>query len=401
MLDPAVVITTSALMSLVLLVLLGSLLRSGKQGVQEWFAANLCVVVALPMILLRGHISDVFSIVVANVLLALGAAAYYAGCARFLERNPHWPRMLTGVAAVGAAVVYWRYGVDSIPLRVFFTTLFSAVICLAVVLVLRQRPAGRSAYPYRATTLMAVIFGVCQLLRGLYFVTLDATPGMSMFTATGNVVLLIATGLMPVLSMCAMMMVHDALLADARDAANRDFLTGALSRKGFETLARAQISRASLLDQPLSLLIIDLDHFKRINDTLGHAAGDGVLRAFVGMAHAQLRQADALGRLGGEEFALLLPDTDVERAVSLAERLRGTAAAQAVMVGSAPCQYTLSGGLASWQSGETFDRLCARADKALYEAKRAGRNRICVDPAGEARQPGAGGGREALPAMAD
>jgi diguanylate cyclase (GGDEF)-like protein len=119
------------------------------------------------------------------------------------------------------------------------------------------------------------------------------------------------------------------------------------------------------------------------------------------MAHAQLRQADALGRLGGEEFALLLPDTDVERAVSLAERLRGTAAAQAVMVGSAPCQYTLSGGLASWQSGETFDRLCARADKALYEAKRAGRNRICVDPAGEARQPGAGGGREALPAMAD
>jgi PleD family two-component response regulator len=71
------------------------------------------------------------------------------------------------------------------------------------------------------------------------------------------------------------------------------------------------------------------------------------------------------------------------------------------MVGSAPCQYTLSGGLASWQSGETFDRLCARADKALYEAKRAGRNRICVDPAGEARQPGAGGGREALPAMAD
>ncbi|WP_162825892.1 GGDEF domain-containing protein, partial [Escherichia coli] len=80
------------------------------------------------------------------------------------------------------------------------------------------------------------------------------------------------------------LMVHDALLADARDAANRDFLTGALSRQGFEALARRHVGRVLRHARPLALLILDLDHFKRINDTLGHAAGDAVLRAFVQMA---------------------------------------------------------------------------------------------------------------------
>ncbi|MFX8067281.1 hypothetical protein ABTK78_19550, partial [Acinetobacter baumannii] len=92
---------TSALMSFVLLVLLGSLLRAGKPGVAEWFGANLAVVLALPMLLLRGTIPDALSVVVANVLLALAGAAYYAGCARFLGRRPHWPMLLAGVAAVG------------------------------------------------------------------------------------------------------------------------------------------------------------------------------------------------------------------------------------------------------------------------------------------------------------
>lgn len=100
MLDPGVAIATSALMSFVLLGLLGSLLRAGKPGIAEWFGANLAVVLALPLILLRGNIPDSLSVVVANVLLALGGAAYYAGCARFLGRRPQWPILLAGVAAV-------------------------------------------------------------------------------------------------------------------------------------------------------------------------------------------------------------------------------------------------------------------------------------------------------------
>ncbi len=380
MLDPGVAIATSALMSFVLLGLLGSLLRAGKAGIAEWFGANLAVVVALPLILLRGKIPDALSVVVANVLLALGGAAYYAGCARFLGRRPQWPILLAGVTAVGGAVIYWRYAVDSIPMRVFSTTLFSGAFCTALVwMLLRHSPAGRSTYPYRVTAIIAFVFGVCQLIRGVYFLTLHAASNPSMFATAGSVLLLVvAAAIMPILSMSAMLMVHDALLADARDAANRDFLTGALSRQGFEALARRHVGRVLRHARPLALLILDLDHFKRINDTLGHAAGDAVLRAFVQMAQAQLRPTDVLGRIGGEEFALLLPDTDSGNAMHLADRLRKAAAAHVVMAGAQSCRYSLSGGVAVWQPGESFDRLSARADRALYDAKHQGRDRICA-----------------------
>lgn len=386
MLDPGVAIATSALMSFVLLGLLGSLLRAGKPGIAEWFGANLAVVLALPLILLRGNIPDSLSVVVANVVLALGGAAYYAGCARFLGRRPQWPILLAGVAAVGVAVIYWRYAVDSIPMRVFSTTLFSAAFCTALVwMLLRHSPAGRPTYPYRVTAVIAFVFGACQLVRGIYFLTLDAASSPSMFATAGSVLLLVvAAAIMPILSMSAMLMVHDALLADARDAANRDFLTGALSRQGFEALARRHVGRVQRHAGPLALLILDLDHFKRINDTLGHAAGDAVLRAFVQMAQAQLRPTDVLGRIGGEEFALLLPDTDSSSAMHLAERLRKAAAAHVVTAGAQSCSYSISGGVAAWHPGESFDRLSARADRALYDAKHQGRNRICVADAGVA-----------------
>ncbi|MGM3277689.1 GGDEF domain-containing protein [Ralstonia sp. 24A2] len=380
MLDPGVAIATSALMSFVLLVLLGSLLRAGKPGVAEWFGANLAVVLALPMLLLRGTIPDELSVVAANVLLALGGAAYYAGCARFLGRRPHWPILLAGVAAVGVAVIYWRYAIDSIPMRVFSTTLFSAAFCTALAwMLVRHPPAGRPTYPYRVTAAIAFTFGACQLARGIYFLTLDTASSPSMFSTAGSVLLLvIAAAIMPILSMSAMLMMHDALLADAREAANRDFLTGALSRKGFETLARRYVDRLQMQAGTLSLLILDLDHFKRINDTLGHAGGDAVLRAFVQMAQAQSRPTDMLGRIGGEEFALLLPETSLDNAMHLAERLRKAAAAQMVAIGAQVHHYSLSGGVACWQAGESFDRLSVRADRALYDAKHQGRNRICA-----------------------
>ncbi|TKC86291.1 GGDEF domain-containing protein [Trinickia terrae] len=380
MLNPALAIVTSALMSLILTALLGSLLRSGMPGVSDWFASNLMMVVSLPLVLLRGQISDVLSVVVANQLMALAAVMYYAGCAHFLRRPVRWPVLIGALIALSAALVYWRYVVNSIPVRVLVTALFSTAMCIAVaVLVARHRPAGRSAYPYWATATMALAFGACQAARGVYFMTLDGTSNILMFASTWSVVLLaIAAAIMPTLSMAAMMMVHDALLSDARDAAERDFLTGALSRKGFEAAVQRLSGRALSQDVPLSLLIVDLDHFKAINDTFGHAGGDAVLREFVRCAGLQLRRGDVLGRMGGEEFAVLLAGAQPGDALQFAERLRCAVNAEPVTTGSGPCRYSISGGIATWQAGDTLDRVNVRADAALYEAKRSGRNRICV-----------------------
>lgn len=383
MLDPAVAIATSALMCMVLLVLLGSLLRSGMPGVPEWFAANLGMVIALPLILMRGRIPDALSVVAANILMSWSGVTYYAGCARFLRRPARWPELIASLVPLGVALVYWRYAHDSIPYRVLVTTLFTAGVCVATAhLVLRYRPGGRSAYPYWVTAVMALIFGLCQLARGIYFMTLDGVSNPQMFASPGSVILLVAgAAVMPTLSMSAMMMVHDALLADARDAANRDFLTGALSRKGFETIARSQLVDAGRQGLPVSLLIIDLDHFKSINDTFGHAGGDAVLREFVRATHMQLRRGDVFGRMGGEEFAVLLPATELDDAWRLAERLRHAVIGQPVTTTAGPCAYSVSGGLAGWRPGETLDRLSARADAALYDAKRSGRNRMCIHQA--------------------
>lgn len=376
-------------MSTVLLVLLGSLLRSGIPGVLEWFAANAGVAAGLPLILLRGRIPDSLSVIVANMLMALAAVTYYAGCARFLGRPVRWAVLTGSLLPLGIALVYWRYAIDSIPLRVLVTTLFTAAFCIAIaLLVLRYRPSGRPAYPYRVTAVMAFLFAACQFARGIYFMTLDGVSSPLMFASTGSVMLLVASAaIMPTLSMSAMMMVHDVLLADAREAANRDFLTGALSRKGFEAVARAQLAEAGRRGLPASLLIADLDHFKSINDTLGHAGGDAVLREFVRVTQLQLRRGDVLGRMGGEEFAVLLPATELDDARRFAERLRNAVFAQPVATATGPCSYSISGGLAGWRPGETLDHLSTKADAALYEAKRSGRNRVCVH--GEARSASA------------
>lgn len=368
-------------MCVVLLVLLGSLVPSGIPGVREWLAANAAMVVALSLILMRGRVSDILSIVVANLLTALAAVTYYAGCARFLGRPTRWPAWIASLVPLCGALVYWRYAVDSIPVRVLVTTAFSAVVCVAIaLLVLRHRPFGRSTYPYRVTAAMALMFAASQCARGLYFMTLTGASTPLMFASPGSVLTLVAgAAVLPTLSMAAMMMVHDVLLADAREAANRDFLTGALSRKGFEAVARAQLADAQRQGWPVSLLIVDLDHFKAINDTLGHAGGDTVLREFVRVTQSQLRRSDVLGRMGGEEFAVLLPATALDDARRLAERLRVAAGAHCVTTAAGPCRYSMSGGIAVWRAGETLDHLSMRADVALYEAKRSGRNKVCVD----------------------
>ncbi len=376
----SVALTTTGLLSLIMLVLLGSLLRSGVPGVRDWLRANAALALSLVLILLRGAIPDFFSVVLANMLVALAGATLYAGYARFLNRAVRWPWLIAVVIAVGVALGYWRYVIDSIPMRVLLICSVTSAACTAIaVTVARHRPTGRAAFLYHITAAVALLFAVCQALRGVYFMTLERESSPLMFTANGNVLLLaIGAAIMPVLSMCAMMMVHDAMLRDARDAVNHDFLTGALSRKGFEAIVRLQLTEADKNKIPLSLLIVDLDDFKLVNDTFGHAGGDRVLREFVHLTQANMRAGDALGRIGGEEFGILLPRTDLGEAQRITERLRERVLSHPVMTEFGVCTYSISGGLAVRLPGEIFDHLVKRADLALYDAKVSGRNRICV-----------------------
>jgi diguanylate cyclase (GGDEF)-like protein len=160
------------------------------------------------------------------------------------------------------------------------------------------------------------------------------------------------------------------------ELAIRDELTGVYNRRYLmETLAQER-SRAERLADAFSVCLIDIDHFKSVNDTLGHAAGDAVLKHFAALAPHGLRGIDTFGRFGGEEFLIVLPGTDRAGAIAAGERVRAAAAASAFPGLPAGRQLTITVGVATHAKGEDITALLARADQALYQGKHAGRNRV-------------------------
>lgn len=159
--------------------------------------------------------------------------------------------------------------------------------------------------------------------------------------------------------------------------ASTDPLTGISNRRYFIARAEQELRRARRFARPLTVMMLDLDHFKRVNDTHGHAAGDAVLRATVQAVNACLRNTDVIGRLGGEEFAVLMPETDLHAATEVASRLRQEIAALEVPFGGEVICCTVSIGVAMLQPQDgDIDAVLHRADQGLYLAKRDGRNRV-------------------------
>lgn len=170
------------------------------------------------------------------------------------------------------------------------------------------------------------------------------------------------------------------LHAQLEAMARTDTLTGLANRRAAMETCEIETKRVDRYGPPLSLALIDIDRFKQINDTHGHAAGDDCLRALGAMLIRETRSTDVAARYGGEEFVLLMPETDLPSAERMCERLRRATERLTVPAGSVSIKMTISVGLAQYGSGESLEALMARADAALYEAKANGRNRIVAAP---------------------
>lgn len=170
------------------------------------------------------------------------------------------------------------------------------------------------------------------------------------------------------------------LEARLRQMATTDGLTGALNRSGFLALSQTELDRRAETDRGMALMMLDVDHFKAINDRYGHAGGDLALQHLVGALGNRIRRGDLLGRLGGEEFAVLLPGVALPEAERLAERLVAHIAASPVTYGGRVIEMTVSIGLTmATGTDRSIERVIARADDALYRAKESGRNRVEKD----------------------
>jgi len=167
--------------------------------------------------------------------------------------------------------------------------------------------------------------------------------------------------------------------AELLKLASTDPLTGALNRREFTALADREARRSKRYDRPLSIIMFDLDHFKVLNDSFGHAAGDIALQRFTTICCNALRNIDIFGRWGGEEFVALLPETSADGAAVIAERLRKLVSETEIDFKGDTLKYTVSIGIAQFKVSEhTLEGPLGRADAAVYDAKKAGRNNIAI-----------------------
>ncbi|MCF8160929.1 MAG: GGDEF domain-containing protein [Polaromonas sp.] len=170
---------------------------------------------------------------------------------------------------------------------------------------------------------------------------------------------------------------NETLKAQLRDLATTDFLTGAANRRHFAASLATEVERNRRQPNPLSVIFLDVDRFKQVNDTFGHEAGDRILVGVAELIGRQLRKTDVFARYGGEEFAILLPQTKLDGALALAEKCR---LALQENTFSDVGQVTASFGVATFDGNETPDQFLKRVDQSLYDAKTSGRNRVVSEP---------------------
>jgi diguanylate cyclase (GGDEF)-like protein/PAS domain S-box-containing protein len=165
-----------------------------------------------------------------------------------------------------------------------------------------------------------------------------------------------------------------------RDLAVKDPLTGIYNRRHFFTAADEELARARRYGRPLSLAILDADHFKQVNDRYGHGAGDEVLKRLADGCGEAIRTSDLLARYGGEEFVILMPETELAAAIAVIDRLRGRVEEMQIETTAGIVPITVSAGVTTLQDGDDLKTMLQRADDALYSAKDAGRNRVSTAP---------------------
>ncbi|GAB3242624.1 GGDEF domain-containing protein [Chitinimonas naiadis] len=373
MTDPLVLLSITGLFSLLNLLTLGSLIRR-DESVRYFLVANGVLLLAIVGYCLRQAAPAFVSIVVANTLYFVANLLLVLGCRRYfgLPLYAGWWLLPWGLAST--LLSYYYYGEENYPFRVLIGSVFCALTCSCVGwTVLRHIPAGRPRYSYVFTGSLALLCAMLHLLRGgLHVLMLSSNRDVAEATVSSMVFLVIGTLLTPAISVGMIMMVHDRIAAALEGIANHDFLTGVLSRRAWMQALDGELRAGS----PLTVAILDIDFFKRINDRYGHAAGDAVLCQFASQAKAVLRHGDSLGRLGGEEFAILLRHADRDAAQCVLQRLRA-------QLQTHPCLYeaqvivcTFSAGIAVRAGSELASQLLASADAALYHAKQTGRDRI-------------------------
>ena len=350
-------------------------LRGSRQ--LTWFI--LCALCGVVLIGLRPWLPALISVVASNFLLFAGALCLYMAAADILETDSHvfpWP---TGIFIVALPLFVWfTYGRDLTGARlVIHAVVASSIFITTSVLLFRTHVDPEVRQPARACAWLLILASFLQGAWCLF--EFRAAPGKTDFIHpdlinVGFSYLSMVLGLATVIGLLWLALtVHRKAL---HQIAQTDSLTTLLNRRAFEEILRRELLRCDRSGNVMGLMLMDLDYFKQVNDSLGHFAGDDVLRRIALVLRDGTRPSDVLARYGGEEFVVLLRDAGLEESQAAAERLREQIANLSGLPGSVT--LTASIGVAVSYPRDTPTEFLLRADEALYRSKREGRNLVSV-----------------------
>lgn len=340
------------------------------RGLGQWTAATLAGVIATALFAGRGYLPDVLTIVVANLALLTCYMLFYLGAERFYDLPPS-DRLCIGIfcamvpltIAVGLYQPHYGY-------RVGLTSSSLGLTFFALARLLWVH--GRPNFPTRFTLSIVVLQTVILATRAIWGIGLPDNGELFDKSLLQAVYLSSFALVMASVPIGLILMAADRLRSEFEYMASHDMLTGILNRRAIIDATESELERSRRHGHTLTVMLIDLDHFKDINDQYGHLIGDAVLVDFARRSGPLLRRPDRMGRYGGEEFIVLLPETGLPEARVVAERiLAAPGDAEGLPA------YALSIGLTDSRATDSnVDSLLARADVALYRAKENGRNRI-------------------------
>ena len=370
-LDPRTLILITGVMGLLMSMVMFAFRRNcppSMHGLREWAMAPLVLFFGTVITALRGTALDALAIMLSNALFFGGMYLTYEGSQRFFEVEPRPRRWIGFMVACWVAIAWFTMVEVNYQVRLFiFTLCMMLLMGVHAWLLLRHAPQTFSG---RLALMVMVISTAVQLMRCVTSVLLPAGDGMFDRSPVHVVYLTSYSFTILLVTISQVLMATDRMRLEFEHLANHDSLTDAFTRRHMNEAIQLELDRTVRHGRSIALLIMDLDHFKTVNDTYGHQTGDHVLMEFVATVKTTLRKPDQLGRFGGEEFIVLLPESNHESALRTAERIR-----QAVASSRQP-SCTVSIGVTVSLSGDSINSLVARADAAMYRAKDLGRNRV-------------------------
>jgi len=347
-----------------------------REGIGLWALALVAHAVTYLLFMTHGWAPNWISMVLANTLLAVAFALLLAAVSQFHGRTPQRLSVLLPIALTAVLLVIFQ-GHDQMR-RLVISFLLAIQIVLILWALWRPVPPRQRRGALLISAALG-IEGVLLLGRGIWYAVHDGPPriitsnglGQSLTFLTSFIVVQLAT-------LGFILMTKDRAEAVNHELANYDMLTGIANRRLLQQTLRRDAERAMREHAPYAVMMADIDHFKAVNDTHGHLAGDAVLRHIAHLLQARVRGQDMVGRWGGEEFLVLLPATTLEGARQLAEAVRASVCDAPGHYDGIPLPVTISIGICAdiLQPGDRPRLLVDAADKALYAAKQGGRNRV-------------------------